>query len=179
MRLFIAIELEEQFRAILTGVQDAWRRRGVQGSFTPPENLHLTLAFLGEYPDPDAVLEAMERVHFPPVQLRLDGFGSFGDLYWCGLESGGALEQLSGKLRRALAEDDLPFDRKRFRAHITLVRRAIAPKGKLPGTVVPEASMTAHAVTLMRSERGRHGMIYTPLGGIPLDHANLHNPLRS
>ena len=46
MRLFLAIQLSPAVREALLTAQDALRRQG-RGSFPPPENLHLTLAFLG------------------------------------------------------------------------------------------------------------------------------------
>ena len=51
MRLFLAIQLSPAVREALLTAQDALRRQG-RGSFPPPENLHLTLAFLGEAEDP-------------------------------------------------------------------------------------------------------------------------------
>ena len=74
-----------------------------------------------------------------------------------------ALEALARKVRRALAEREIPFDRKRFSPHITLIRKA---SGKLPGILLRPASMTVSAVSLMRSDRGKKGMIYTELGAI-------------
>ena len=50
MRLFLAIQLSPAVREALLTAQDALRRQG-RGSFPPPENLHLTLAFLGEAED--------------------------------------------------------------------------------------------------------------------------------
>ena len=55
MRLFIAIRLSDDMRRALLAAQDALRKRGVRGNYTKPENLHLTLAFIGEYPDADGV----------------------------------------------------------------------------------------------------------------------------
>ena len=166
MRLFVALELSEALRNGLIAVQTEWKRRGVEGSFTPPENLHLTLAFIGEYPRPEDVLDALGGLRFSPFPLRLEGFGSFGDLLWCGVSGGVALERLAGGVRRSLAEAGIPFDRKSFRPHITLLRRAVLPRGKIPGTAVPAAEMEVDSVSLMRSERGKHGMIYTALGAV-------------
>ena len=162
MRLFIAIRLDHNVKDALTEVQSTLRANHVGGNFTKIENLHLTLAFIGEYGDPDRVLEVMRTVPFEPIPIRLEGFGSFGDLYWCGLAQQDRLTAYVKRLRRALAEAGIPFDRKRFSPHITLLRKATV--GRLHGIDVPEASMTADAVSLMRSERGKSGMIYTELG---------------
>ena len=85
MRLFIAIQLSEEMKDLIGNVQDAYRRSGVRGNYTPRENLHLTLAFIGEYGDPDEVLDAMERVSFQPFEITMDRLGSFGDLQWAGI----------------------------------------------------------------------------------------------
>lgn len=162
MRLFVAIRLSDEMCRAVRGVQAEFVRRGVKGNYTPAENLHLTLAFIGEYPDPEDVLRAMDGVPATPFELKLDGVGAFGDLWWLGLERSEALEGYVRRLRRALAEAGIPFDKKRFRPHITLVRRATGPS--LPGVAVPEASMRAEGAVLMRSDRGRNGMIYTQIG---------------
>ena len=164
MRLFIAIALDgEMLRAALS-VQREFSRRGVRGNYTPAENMHLTLAFIGEYPEPEDVLLAMDGVPFPPVALKLRGLGAFGDLWWLGLERCEALEGYVRRLRHALAEAGIPFDRKRFSPHITLVRRAELPVRASVEIAVPEAGMRAERAVLMRSDRGKAGMIYTPIG---------------
>ena len=101
---------------------------------------------------------------FAPFPLRLEGFGCFDDLYWCGLGEEAALEAYVRRLRRALADAGIPFDRKRFSPHITLLRRAKAPR--MPALTVPAAEMTVERVSLMRSDRGGSGMIYTELGAV-------------
>ena len=167
MRLFIAIPPGRAMRRGLTAVQDALRAHSVQGNFTPAENLHLTLAFIGEYPEPERVLEAMETVRFAPIPLRLEGIGAFDSLWWARLTENEALNALARHLRRALAEADIPFDRKRFRAHITLVRwptfRRNVDFSAIP---IPKAEMTADRIVLMSSTRGKNGMIYTALGSV-------------
>lgn len=163
MRLFIAIQLDPALRNALTEVQDRLARQGVRGRFTPAENLHLTLAFLGEWPDPEEVLTAMESVDFAPFPLRLQGFGAFRDLWWAGLEASDALTACARRLRRALAEAGLPFDRKKFSPHITLIRRA-AFSGGAPRFPAPRGEMTVERLSLMRSDRGKQGMLYTELG---------------
>ena len=208
MRLFISIQLNDEMKHALRRIQHAMQSQGVQGNFTREENLHLTLAFIGEYPDPEDVLDVMEQIEFEPFDIRLDGVGSFGSLWWAGIDSVGedefeidaeqgdsdtqgcndALKALAKHLRRGLADAGIPFDRKKFSPHITLVRkpqmrndRSTNGRGgrnsnghsdrnlAIPEAVLedlPMAEMLVEHVSLMRSERGKHGMIYTELGRI-------------
>ncbi len=161
MRLFVAICLSDGMKDALIAAQNGMYDRGVRGSFTPEENLHLTLAFIGEVPDAEPVLEALEGVRFTPFELTLEGLGCFGDLRWAGLRDSAPLEAVARRLRRALAEHDIPFDKKRFSPHITLIRRASGP---MAGAELKAVSMSVTSISLMRSDRGRSGMIYTEIG---------------
>ncbi|MBQ2159396.1 MAG: RNA 2',3'-cyclic phosphodiesterase, partial [Oscillospiraceae bacterium] len=68
MRLFIAISLSSEIREALMNVRDEMFARGVRGNFTPEANMHLTLAFIGDYPDPEPVLDALAEVEFTPFE---------------------------------------------------------------------------------------------------------------
>ena len=163
MRLFIAILLSDEMKDALISVQNALYDRGVRGSFTAEENLHLTLAFIGEYPDAEPVSDALSVVSFTPFDITLEGMGCFGDLWWAGIRESSSLASVVRRLRRALAENEIPFDRKKFSPHITLIRKA---SGKNPGIQIRPVSMTVGTISLMRSDRGRHGMIYTEIGTV-------------
>ena len=170
MRLFIAIQPNDEIKKALRGTQNELRRRGVEGNFTRADNLHLTLAFIGEYPDADAVLDAMNTLRAEPLRLKLNGLGSFGDTWWAGFEENDRLDELVRRLHRALAEAGIPFDRKSFRPHMTLIRKPTYRRDPQLGTVPPpEAEMTAVSVSLMLSTRGKHCMIYTELGAVRLE----------
>ncbi len=162
MRLFIAINVTEEFRYALEEAQDALYAAGMKDKYTEAENLHLTLAFIGEYPDPEDVMEALKDVDFSAFTIRLSGFGNFGDLWWAGIQESKELKDLVRKVRHALAQAQIPYDRKKFSPHFTLVRRA-RMKG-LPGILLPDVSMEVDKISLMRSDRGKYGMIYTEVG---------------
>ena len=167
MRLFIAIQLNEEMRNLLGDIQDSYRRMAVRGNYTPAENLHLTLAFIGEYDDPDKVLEALEAVSFQPFRISLDRTGCFGDLHWTGIADSPQIDNLVKQIRHALANAGIPFDKKRFRAHITFLRRATFPRGaKTPFPGIKTANMLVEEIALMCSTRGKHGMIYTKIGAV-------------
>jgi len=165
MRLFIAIEFNEEILQALTNLQSEWKVLGLRGNITPVENLHLTLAFIGEYGNPTAVLEAMNSVPFSAFNLRLDGIGNFRDLYWAGIAQNVPLANYVRRLRKALAEHDVPFDRKKFSPHITLVRRAEF-NGSMEELLKnpPSGEMEVKTVSLMSSTRGKNGMIYKNVG---------------
>jgi 2'-5' RNA ligase len=167
MRLFIAILLNDQMKNALLQMQDDMRERGVQGNFTPEENMHLTVAFIGDYPDPQDVLDVIEESAFRPVDLRHYGIGSFGELWYAGLQENKALYAYVKRLRHGLADAGIPFDRKRFTPHITLIRKPLYRHTEdIAGIELPKASMIADHISLMRSDRGKHGMIYTEIGWI-------------
>ena len=167
MRLFIAIPLSPHLKTALIRTQEALRTRGVQGNFTYTENLHLTLAFIGEYPDPEPVLEVLSSVPFVPFSLTLDGLGAFHQVWWAGIRENPELDTYVKRLRHALAEAGIPYDRKRFSPHITLVRKP-AGRGEeaLSGLHFEGESMTVERISLFRSDRGKRGMIYTEVGAI-------------
>ena len=109
------------------------------------------------------MLAALRMVEFSPFALSLDGVGCFGELWWAGIRDSAPLRELARRVRRALAENGIPFDRKRFSPHITLLRRA---SRDLSGLRVAPACMTVDTISLMRSDRGRNGMLYTELGAV-------------
>ena len=86
MRLFIAINLSDAMKDSLINTQNALYDLGVRGKYTSEENLHLTLAFIGEYPNAEPVLDALSSVSFRPFELSLEGMGRFGDLWWAGIQ---------------------------------------------------------------------------------------------
>lgn len=90
MRMFIALCFDRQVRRQIRDVQKRLGALARRGALTPEENLHLTLAFLGEVPEArlGAVQEAMEAVDMVPLTLTFDRLGRFsqreGALWWLG-----------------------------------------------------------------------------------------------
>ena len=163
MRLFIAIQLSDAMKDALTAAQDEMYSHGVRGNFTARENMHLTLAFIGEYPDKEQVMDALSSVSFSSFSIALKGMGCFRDLWWAGMDESAPLTAVVRRIRRALAENEIPFDKKRFSPHITLIRKAT---GTMPGIQIDKVSMPVKSISLMRSDRGKRGMIYTMVGEI-------------
>ena len=128
MRMFVAVSLPDavrwRLRLLCAGVPDT--------RWVPPENLHLTLRFLGELDngaieDVDAALAAIRA---PAFTLTLAGVGHFGAgarlrALWAGVAREPALQHLHDKVESAVVRAGLPPDGKKFTPHVALAR----PKG--------------------------------------------------
>lgn len=86
MRLFIAIQLTDEMKKALTACMHDLKRQGVEGNYVPVQNLHLTVAFIGEYDNPDLVKKVLEQVPPPQFRLSLSEKGNFGNLLWAGVK---------------------------------------------------------------------------------------------
>ena len=165
MRLFIAVRFEDNVIKSLTAAQDALRIRDYSGQYTKPQNMHLTLSFIGEYTDPDHVLDIMKAVMTEPFTLTLSSkIGNFGDLLWAGAEQTPELMAFSAKLRDALDAGGVPHDKLPFIPHITLLQRARGSETYENITLAP-TEMTVKGITLMRSDLSREDLgIYQEIG---------------
>lgn len=172
MRLFVAVNFTEELKNALTETENALRRWSVSGNFSRKENLHLTLAFLGEV-EPDRVEdleEILDGLRSPAATLTLGGFGRFMErgeaLYWRGILPNRELSELNRELVAALNREGFRVDKKPFRPHITLVQRCRLKPGfseekfreQLPGS-----GMRVDLVSLMESSRVGGKLVYTEI----------------
>ena len=164
MRLFVAVEPSPGFRVALTDLQERLQAAGVTGRFSNPDGLHLTLAFIGEWPENvSGVLPAVDK----PFLLRLSNVGLFPEakVIWAGVQKSAALDHLAQQVREKLTAAGIPFDPKPFVPHITLGRKPVVPESvNLSGIMIPPAVMTVEDVFLYRSDRGENGMVYSVIG---------------
>ena len=162
MRLFIALQFDDNTIERLLRLQDVMRNCGVEGRFVPRENLHLTLLFIGEYKNPDDVLDLMDEIPFKPFHMRMEHIERYRDLYTVAFSVNNELHAYVRRLRRALGDGGVPFDRKKFYPHVTMVRKASCKVERpiFPETLPDEDIVVSH-VSLMRSEQGKNGMVYT------------------
>lgn len=179
MRAFIALALP----AAVTETLSALIARLPVGRVTPPENMHLTLAFLGEEPDAviEAAHEALTTVHARRFDLALRGFDTLGGrvpkIVHIGARPDPALTGLHRTIRSRLHGAGLMLPRERFLPHVTLAR--------LPASPAPEdiqrlaTFLAAHgdlaipafpvtAFTLFRSTLRPDGPVHDPLAEYPL-----------
>jgi 2'-5' RNA ligase len=160
MRLFVAAypsgeALDDLARVVDDLLITKARDDGINARVTARPLWHVTLAFLGEVADAKAsqAARALDRAveQIGPVRpvLRLAGGGRFGrgrfTLLWVGL--GGdvaALTKIADVVRRELHTSRLPYDTKRFAAHLTIAR---------PGDRLPDATIAAD-LTVLGEHRG-------------------------
>lgn len=148
MRLFIAIEPDDSIKKNITGTMHELKKSGVKGSYTASNNLHLTLAFIGEVGDASEIKTALQTISFKPFKLSLSDFGNFGDILWVGVKGNQGLSQVVKGVREALDKAGISYDRKKFAPHITLVRKAT---GSWKAVKPPRGEMMVKKISLMKS----------------------------
>ncbi len=164
MRLFVALPLDEAGIRELVRYRRMLERLGVRGNFTRPENLHITLAFLGEQPDWESAAEALDPVRAFPGRLRLDRLDSFGDGGILGIcpTDDAPIRSLAAAVEQALRTAGFELEKRRFRAHVTLCRKLTAPQGcVLPPPPIVEVPV--EEMVLFLSHRPKGLLTYTPL----------------
>jgi len=166
LRLFIAIYLNGETRSRLTALQDMLRAHSKRGSFTIPENLHLTLSFLGECDlnQVAAIKLAMDAAYFEPFDITIDHVGYFkgngGDTWWAGIRENKPLQVLHQKLSQSLSASGFKPEKRKFSPHITLARRILTDLK--PWEIAPFGE-TANKIHLMKSERVGGKLAYTSI----------------
>lgn len=187
IRGFIAFPLPEPVIVHLRSLQGSLRAAGLDDlRFVRPENIHLTLRFLGDVAPSamDAISEAMAEVavEMPPLSLTARGIGAFPSaqrarVVWAGLTGDtAALIDFQGRLCAALEPLGFPRERRRFAAHLTLARardrrpvdpeRLVAAMESLNDLASPP--FPAAQLVLFQSDLRPGGAVYTPLRRAPL-----------
>ena len=119
MRLFIAIDIPDTLQQQISQLYCNFH--GV--SWTPPERLHITLAFLGKVQKKwlPQLNRQLETIHFRPFTLHCDRFGSFrsGDI-WLGVTPEEQIIKLHENILDALNKIEMSFKGRPFKPHITL-----------------------------------------------------------
>ena len=162
-RIFIAIRFDDEFKKALVAIQDSLKEQGIQGNYCPYGNLHLTLAFIGESYDLDAIRKALSEVSFKPFDLTLDKLGSFPTkegVIWCGLKDNAPVVELASQLRKRLAANEVSYKEGVFYPHISLVQH---PSTIMTDIDLPKASMQVEKIFIMKSERMDGELTYSEI----------------
>lgn len=182
MRAFISINLNSVIFDQIAGLQKNLGRIVYGIRWTKPENCHLTLKFLGEYPEENLsvlgkVLDpAAEKFSAFPLELGTIGYfppkGSLSIL-WLGVKKGdSALLALEHEIDQALQKAAIPFDHKGFVPHLTIGRAQRGQHVYLNTKTLPPDSLfdilTVDAFYVMQSVLKPEGPVYTPRLRFPL-----------
>jgi len=166
MRLFIAVNFNDDTKKGLLALRDELRSRSGRGRYSAPENLHLTLAFLGgcDVKQTAVVKAVMDEISFAPFVITIDRVGRFkregGDLWWAGVQEGEALSKLHGDLTDRLMTAGFALDKRRFNPHVTLGREVKANAASWP---IRPFGETVTSIELMKSERIDGKLTYTAI----------------
>lgn len=148
MRLFVAVQLSDEMKKTITGTMHDLKQKGVRGNYTPMQNLHLTLAFIGETDHPGDVKAALKDISFKPFKLAFSEMGTFGDLLWVGVKGNQGLSAAAKAVRDALDAAGITYDRDKFTPHITIVRKASGSWKQVPA---PKGEMMVKKISLMKT----------------------------
>ena len=124
MRAFIAINVPEFVNDTFVELQNVLRA----GKPIRPDRFHLTLVFMDEQPDElvEEVHHALEQLHMPKFEVKLQGLDTFGGkapkILYVGIEKNESLDLLQEKVTGVLRSAGIRLDRKRFRPHVTIAR---------------------------------------------------------
>ncbi|MBN2590462.1 MAG: RNA 2',3'-cyclic phosphodiesterase [Sedimentisphaerales bacterium] len=183
MRVFIAIEIEKVIKNDLADLQRKMLgkvdiRQG-DAKWVNPDDMHLTLKFLGEIKDTQLVdvckiTEEVTRKH-ECFDIEIGGVGSFGGhsarVLWVGAgQNNESLLQLQEELETQLAFAGWPEENRKFEGHLTLCRIKNSQAGVKLAQLAKEYKdysldvVEVDSVCVFQSELTPHGPVYTLLG---------------
>ncbi|MEP1214477.1 MAG: RNA 2',3'-cyclic phosphodiesterase [Marinobacter sp.] len=174
-RLFFGVEIPEGIKQRLLWIQTPM----VGARWQTPEQMHLTLVFLGsvEAQRFEDVREAARNLPLKPFELTVAGLGCFGHPdhpknLWAGVHSVDELAELKGMLSQRLAFSGFALEKRAFRPHITLAR---FKKESSSVREVLQKHQAFHAGTflvttfaLVESNIGEQGSVYQVVETFPL-----------
>jgi RNA 2',3'-cyclic 3'-phosphodiesterase len=201
MRLFIALDIDENLRERMAGFMDGLRGFAPEARWVRTESLHITLKFIGEKP-PEFVTslkETLAGLRAPTFNLGFRGFGFFPTprsprVFWAGIEAPPELQRLAAAVDQATSRLGVPQEEHAFSPHLTLARKSRASgsprqqkddppnkafarlQEKLAAMPIPEfGTMTAREFFLYQSQLSRSGSRYTKLERFALDQDSSNN----
>ncbi|MEB3780287.1 MAG: RNA 2',3'-cyclic phosphodiesterase [Desulfurococcales archaeon] len=179
LRVFIAVDIDDPLLvSSITRVIDSLTTLGVPMKPVEPQNLHITIRFIGEVPRStvDEIIESvLSKVSFKEFTLRLKGMGAFPStvrprVVWIGVEDGfRELRELRDQVETGLRALGLKPERQDFKPHLTLARikgtRNIASLVKFITEYQDYefGEMKVKALRLKKSTLTRSGPIYETL----------------
>jgi 2'-5' RNA ligase len=130
VRLFVALEIPSTVRENLGALLQKLREISAQPRWVRPENLHVTMKFLGAVsPEKiDAIRQGLSSLHSDsPVKLEFRGLGFFPNekrprVFWAGMNASPNLKILAADIESAVEKFGIPLGERPFSPHLTLAR---------------------------------------------------------
>ena len=126
MRLFISVDIPQEIKNKIRKTQNQIKKY-VIGTFPKPENLHLTLKFLGEITEEakDQITKELTKVKSKPFDLTLKGVGTFPSenyirVIWIGSENHN-ISELAKNIETLLDKFNFKKDHN-YKTHLTIAR---------------------------------------------------------
>jgi len=176
IRLFTAIPLPDDLRPRLAALGG-----GIDGArWVAPENLHITLRFIGEVSEPvaDDIGHALDALRGPPVPVTLSGAGRFASrgrarAVWIGVDKTPALDALHDRIDQALIGIGLPPEGRKYTPHVTIGRLRDARPNRVLNWLEANGAFYAppfdtREFVLYKSRLGRNGPSYLPVAEFPM-----------
>ena len=183
MRTFIAVDLDAESRGAVAGLirRVAESVGGVR--WVRPENIHVTLRFLGEIaPETRALVESAlldTAALTATFRLRLAGLGAFPSLrrprvLWVGIGEGGEeMRRVHSMMEKRLSPAGVPPVGRPYTPHVTIGRiRRPTPSGDLPAIARSarlDAGFVVDRLLLKESRLTPEGAVHTVLCEAPLE----------
>lgn len=185
IRAFIAIKITAEIKEKLRGIQEKLKPAEAHVSWVNPENIHLTLQFLGNIEEkrvPRIVSQLQESVKtVSPFQLQIGYAGAFPNLryprvIWVGItdDEDGSLKTLQEDISSRLAKMGFTQEGGRFKPHLTLGRvRSQKNRSNLLRAIeaiinIWVGEVRVNAIYLIQSELKPTGAEYTDIAEIPI-----------
>ena len=140
MRLFVALDIDEEIRRRIAQFVEELRGLAPDVRWVKPESLHVTLKFIGEKPEGVGaeIEKALGSVSAETFELSFRGYGFFptakaARVFWVGIEADARLAQLAGKVEGSLAGIGIAKEDRAFSPHLTLARGGARIGSGAPG----------------------------------------------
>ncbi|HSA31609.1 MAG TPA: RNA 2',3'-cyclic phosphodiesterase [Candidatus Omnitrophota bacterium] len=132
IRCFLALTIPKEAQNGLAGIQKSLEDNGAKARWVKPENIHITLRFLGDrsFKKVRAIAESLasfcpDTQSFKITSDRLDGFPDINNpkVVWAGISEGErSILALYHAVNEALARLGIPKEREAFIPHLTIAR---------------------------------------------------------
>ena len=173
MRIFYAVQFPGDVKQVMLENTLEIKKQALRGNFTPRDNFHVTLLFVGECEPGElenykkAADSAIKKLKLGAIQAKIDGLGKFarpdGDILWAAMRT--EPEDILDKINKALLAElrglniNVKQEHDKFVSHVTIARKFA---GDLSQAKFKPVNFNIESIVLMESIFD-NGVVYKPL----------------